>query len=214
MPLTPLAFLTEKLPALYERGVALLRARAEGGDARAKQNLADVVDASGTGFVTISGHGTVWLTVDKGVMTTSEARPAGLPVRIAIQFPGDAALHLLKLADQKNAYEDDRAAIAAARTSSKRFEDALAGRKMTCQFTLKDPAILDDDVVVDVGLNVETIPEKPGFTAELKYDDLVALMEKKLQPQSLLMGGKLRLKGDYSLAMQVGMQMMAAAGKK
>jgi len=214
MSLTPIAFLTEKLPALYERGVSLLRTKAEGGDARAKGHLDDVVNASGTGFVTIPGHGTVWLTVGDGSMKASSDRPAGLPVRLAIEFPADAAEHLLKLAQEKNALDDDRAAIAAARTSSKKFEDALAGRKLSCHFTVRDPAVLDDDVTAKVAMNVDELPEKPAFTAELKYDDLIALTEKKLQPQQLLMGGKLKMKGDYSVAMQVGMQLIAQAGKR
>jgi putative sterol carrier protein len=213
MTISPKAFLTEKLPALYEKGVALLRAEADGGDARAKGHLDDVTAASGTGFVTIPGHGTVYLTVGNGKMTASTDRPAG-SMRLAIEFPADAAIHLIKLGESKNAFEDDRAAIAAARTSSKRFEDALAGRKLSCHFTVKDAAVIDDDVTVKVAMNVDELPEKPGFTGELKYDDLVAVVEKKIQPQALMMGGKLKLKGDYSIAMQIGMQMMAQAGKR
>ena len=213
MSLTPIAFLTETLPAMYERGVALLRAKAETGDARAKGQLDDVVAASGTGFVTVTGHGTVWLTVGNGSMRSSQERPPGVPVRIAIAFPAEAAEHLLKLAGEKNALDDERAAIAVARTSSKRFEDALAGRKLSCHFTVRDPPILDD-VTVELAMNADALPDKPGFTAELQYDDLVALTQKKLQPQQLMMGGKLRLKGDYSIAMQVGMQLMAQAAKR
>lgn len=214
MPITPSAFLNEALPELYARGVALLRAKADGGDARAKARLDDVVAASGTGLVTIPGHASVWLTVGGGAMKASSDRPAGVPVRLVAEFPAEAAVHLLKLAEQKNALADDRAAIAAARTSSKRFEDAVAGRKLSGEFTLKDPEILYDDVVVKFALNVDALPAKPAFTAELKYEDLIALKEKKLQPQQLLTGGKLRLKGDYSAAMQIAMQMMAQAGKK
>lgn len=214
MSLTPIAFLTETLPKLYEKGVALLRAKADAGDPRAKSHLDDVVDASGTGFVTIGGHGTVWLTVGNGAMKSSSDRPAGIPVRMAIDVPGKAAEHLLKVADDKKTLDDDRAAIAAARTSSKKFEDALAGRKMTCHFTVKDAPFFDDDLTIEVGMNVETLPEKPGFTATIDYDDIVALIEKKLQPQQLFMGGKLKMKGDYSIAMQVGMQLIAQAGKR
>jgi hypothetical protein len=213
MSLTPIAFLTETLPALYERGVSLLRAKADAGDARAKGHLEDVVAASGAGFVTIPGHGTVWLTVGSGSMRASSERPAGLPVRIAIEFPAEAAEHLLKLAQEKNALDDERAAIAAARTSSKRFEDALAGRKLSCHFTVRDPPILDD-VTVKLAMNFDALPEKPAFTADLEYDDLIALTQKKLQPQQLMMGGKLRLKGDYSVAMQIGMQLIAQAAKR
>jgi hypothetical protein len=210
MALTPIAFLTETLPALYVKGVALLRAKAEAGDAKAKGHLDDVVAASGTGYVTIPGQGTVWLTVGGGTMKSSSERPAGVPVRLAAEFPVEAAEHLLKLAESKKAFDDDRAAIAAARTSSKKFEDALAGRKLSGQLTVRDPPVLDD-VVVRFALNFDALPEKPAFTAELQYDDLIALTEKKLQPQQLLMGGKLKMKGDYSVAMQVGMQLIAQA---
>ncbi|MEO7093596.1 MAG: SCP2 sterol-binding domain-containing protein [Polyangiales bacterium] len=213
MPVTPIEFLTDKFPALYERGVAVLRARADAGDARAKMHLDDVVGASGTGFVTIAGQGTVWLTVGNGTMKSSAERPAGLPVRLAVELPADAAEQLLALAESKNALEDEKAAIAAARTSSKRFEDALAGRKMSCHFTVRDVPRLDD-VTAKVAMNSDTLPEKPGFTGELEYDDLIALTQKKIQPQQLMMGGKLKLKGDYSIAMQVGMQLIAQASKR
>jgi putative sterol carrier protein len=214
MSLTPISFLSETLPKLYERGVALLRAKADAGDAGAKRHLDDVVNASGTGFVTVGGHGTVWLTVGNGTMKATPDRPAGIPVRMAIDVPGKAAEHLLDVADRKKTFDDDRAAIAAARTSSKNFEDALAGRKMTCHFTVKDAPFLDDDLTIEVGMNVETLPEKPGFTATIEYDDIVGLIEKKVQPQQLFMGGKLKMKGDYSIAMQVGMQLIAQAGKR
>jgi putative sterol carrier protein len=214
MPITPSAFLNEALPELYAKGVALLRAKAESGDAKAKSRLDNVVNASGTGQITIPGHATVWLTVGNGTMKATADRPAGVPVRLVAEFPAEAAVHLLKLAEQKSVMGDDRAAIAAARTSSKRFEDAVAGKKLIGTFTLKEPEILYDDVVVRFALNADALPDKPAFTAELKYEDLMQVVSKKLQPQQLLTTGKLRLKGDYSAAMQIAMQMMAQAGKK
>ena len=52
---------------------------------------------------------------------------------------------------------------------------------------------------------------KPGFTAQLKYDDLEDVREGKLNLQQLFMQGKLRMQGDYSLALQIAMQMAAKA---
>lgn len=205
MSTEPIPFLTQTLPEIYNRGVSLLRAKAES-DEKAKAHLDDVLSVEGAGVVVITDVGEAWLTVKDGVMAAHEGRPEGVPVRIAVEFPEDATEVVLGEAAREGAFEDDRAAIGATHLSSKKLETALAGRTMTSHLTVKDVPDLGD-VTIKVGLNVDAPPEKPGFTGEIKYDDLEALREGKLLPQQLFMGGKLRLKGDYSLALQLAMQL-------
>lgn len=206
MSTEPISFLSKTLPEIYNRGVTLLRAKAEGGDEKAVAHLADVSSVEGAGLVVITDVGEVWLSVTGGVMSFHEARPDGVPVRIAVEFPADATELVLGEAAREGAFEDDRAAIGATHLSSKKLETALAGRAMTTHLTVKDAPEVGD-VTIKLGFNVEAPPEKPGFTGEIKYDDLEALRDGKLLPQQLFMGGKLRLKGDYSLALQIGMQL-------
>ena len=195
MSTEPISFLSKTLPEIYNRGVTLLRAKAEGGDEKAVAHLADVSSVEGAGLVVITDVGEVWLFVTGGVMSFHEARPDGVPVRIAVEFPADATELVLGEAAREGAFEDDRAAIGATHLSSKKLETALAGRAMTTHLTVKDAPEVGDVTI------------KPGFTGEIKYDDLEALRDGKLLPQQLFMGGKLRLKGDYSLALQIGMQL-------
>jgi putative sterol carrier protein len=205
MSTEPITFLSKTLPEIFNRGVSLLRTKAES-DEKAKTHLEDVLGASGVGRVVITDVGEVWLAVNDGVMSYSAARPEGVPVRLAVEFPSDATEIVLGEASREGAFDDDRAAIGATHLSSKKLETALTGKTMTTHLTIKDAPDLGD-VVIKLGFNVEAPPEKPGFTGEIKYDDLEALREGKLLPQQLFMGGKLRLKGDYSLALQLAMQL-------
>jgi len=65
-----------------------------------------------------------------------------------------------------------------------------------------------EEVVIKLGLNAPEPPEEPRFTATIQWDDLEKVRRGDVQPQQLMMGGKLRLAGDYSRAMQVAMTLM------
>ena len=205
MSTEPISFLKETLPGIYNRGVSLLREKADG-DPKAKAQLEDALAVEGAGRIVITGAGEVWLAVKDGVMTSHDGQPDGATVRMAVEFPAEATEVVLGEAAREGAFDDDRAAIGVTHLTSKKLETALAGRTMTTHLTVKDAPDLGD-VTVKLGFNVDAPPEKPGFTGEIKYDDLEALREGKLLPQQLFMGGKLRLKGDYSVALQIAMQM-------
>ena len=56
--------------------------------------------------------------------------------------------------------------------------------------------------------NVVEPPGEPGFTAELQYGDLESVQRGELTVQELFLGGKLKMEGDYSLALQIAMQLL------
>jgi len=58
---------------------------------------------------------------------------------------------------------------------------------------------------------VRELPSSPQFTAKIEYDDLEQVREGKINAQQLFMGGKLRMTGDYSIAMQIAMQLAMKA---
>ena len=130
-----------------------------------------------------------------------------MPVKIAAAFPGNAVELLLGEATKAGALEDEEVAIGAAQTASKRFEDALAGQPMTCHVTLLGVPELGD-VRVQVGFNVAELPTDPGFTTEVQYADLQSVQVGELTMQELFLGGKLKMEGDYSLALQIAMQLL------
>jgi putative sterol carrier protein len=207
MSTDPIDFFRNTLPTLFAKGVELLEAKAASGNDKAKARLADVRAAKGAGYVVVQDRGSLYYDVVDGTMTPTDKPGAGLDVRFAVSLPADALEAALGEVARAGALDSDEAAIQATSTVSKRVEDVLAGRKITCHVTLKDVPDLGD-VVIKFGLNVTEPPEKPAFTATIKYDDLEELREGKLTGQQLFMGGKIRMAGDYSVALQVGMQLM------
>ena len=74
--------------------------------------------------------------------------------------------------------------------------------------------VLLGDVTVWVGFNVQAPPEKPKFTVSIKYDDYEALRETKGNLQQAFMQGKLRMTGDYSMALQIAMTLAQKAQER
>ena len=207
MSVQPIEFLRDTFPHLFARGVEVLRTRATGGDEQAQRILDDVTAVTGAASLQIDDSPPVFLSAAKGALSAGDAPADGVPVKIAAALPGNAATLLLGEAVKAGALENDDVAIGAAQTASKRFEDALAGQPMTCHVTLLSVPDLGD-VRVQVGFNVVEPPSEPGFTAEIQYGDLESVQRGELTVQELFLGGKLKMEGDYSLALQIAMQLL------
>ena len=207
MSTQPIEFLRDTFPRLFARGVDALAQRASGGDERAQRILDDIKGVTGAAKLQVDEAPPVVLSTSEGVMQSGEAPSEGVPVKIAAAFPGNAVELLLGEAAKAGALENEEVAIGAAQTASKRFEDALAGQPMTCHVTLLGVPELGD-VRVRVGFNVAEPPSEPGFTTEVQYADLQSVQEGQLTVQELFLGGKLKMEGDYSLALQIAMQLL------
>lgn len=202
-----ISFLREDFPALFRRGVAHLRGRAEDGSEAARKRLADIEGARGVAWVRLEGAGDVFLTVDGGEIAVAGAKASDLPVRVAVALPADAADAFLAEARRTADLASDGAAHAAARFASARVERTIGDDPLEFHLVIRDGPDFEE-VVVKVGLNAPEPPEKPRFTATVAWDDLEALRRGDLAPQQLFMGGKVRLGGDYSRALQIAMQLM------
>jgi hypothetical protein len=207
MTVLPIEFLRESFPKLFARGVEVLENRATGGDERAQRILDDVKGVTGAASLQIDDQSPIVLSATAGVLSSGDAPADGVPVRITASLPGDAATLLLGEIAKTGALDDDEVAIGAAQTASKRFEDALAGQPLTCFVTLRGVPDLGD-VEVRVGFNVPEVPKEPGFTTELQFSDLEMVQRGELTVQELFLGGKLKMEGDYSLALQLSMQLL------
>jgi hypothetical protein len=207
MTISPIEFLRESFPKLFARGVEVLESRAAGGDERAQRVLDDVRGVTGAASLQIDGQPPIVLSAREGVLSSGDAPADGVAIKITAALPGDAAQLLLREVAKTGALDDDEVAIGAAQTASKRFEDALAGQPMTCHLTLRGVPDLGD-VQVRIGFNVPEVPEEPGFTTELQFSDLEMLQRGELTVQELFLGGKLKMEGDYSLALQISMQLL------
>lgn len=203
----PIEFLRDTFPALFARGVGELERRASSGDERAQRILEDIRGVTGAVSLRVDDASPVFLSTRAGAMSSGEAPLEGVPVKIAAAFPGNAVAALLGEAVKAGALEQDEVAIGAAQTASKRFEDALAGQTMTCHMTLRGVPDLGD-IQVRVGFNVPEPPAEPGFTTEVQYEDLQSVQRGELTLQELFLGGKLKMEGDYSLALQIAMQLL------
>jgi len=207
MTVQPIEFLREDFPKLFARGVEVLGSRAAAGDSRAQRILDDVKGVTGAASLQIDDELPIVLSASEGVLRAGEAPAEGVPIKIIAALPGDAARLLLGEVAKTGAFDDDEVAIGAAQTASKRFEDALAGKPMTCHVTLRGVPDLGD-VRVRIGFNVPEVPTNPGFTAELQFSDLETVQSGALTVQELFLGGKLKMEGDYYLALQIAMQLL------
>lgn len=207
MTVDAVEFLREEFPKLFNRGVAVLRSRAGGGSDQAQRILADVEGVIGAVRIEIEGDSPIVLSADAGTLSAGSEPASGVPLRVAAQVPGDAVRILLGQALEAGDLDDEELAVGAAQTASKRFEDALAGRPMTLAATVKGVPDLGD-VEFRVAFNVEEVPENPGFTTEVEFADLEATRRGDLTVQELFLGGKLKMEGDYSMALQISMQLL------
>lgn len=209
MSTDPRTFLSQTLPTLFAKGVASLRDKAAAGDALAQKRLDDCTAVEGAAIVVLDDDAPLYLAASGGTLTFSESKPSA-PIQMALGCAAEAIEVALGEAAKENALDDPRVVEAAPALASKRLEQLLNGRKISCHLFVKDHPDLGD-VTVRFGFNIDAPPEKPAFTAELKHEDLEALRAGTMDFQKLFMGGKLRLKGDYSVALQVAMQLAQEA---
>ncbi len=207
MTTSAIEFLRESFPKLFDRGVTVLQSRAASGDERAQRILDDVKGVTGAASLQIDDEPPVVLSAKDGALSSGPAPAEGVPIKIAAALPGRAASLLLGEAAKSGALDDEEVAIGAAQTASKRFEEALAGQPLTCHVTLHGVPELGD-VKVRLGFNVLEPPVEPGFTTELQFSDLELVQRGELTAQELFLGGKLKMEGDYSLALQIAMQLL------
>ncbi len=201
-------FLRETFPSLFEKGVSDLEAKAAGGDAKAQAALDDVKGATGAVVLEVEGVDTVYLRADAGKMQVLDAAPDGGDVKLAVAAPSQAMQMLLGEAQAAGELEDERAAKRAVMTASKRLQDALGATSLEFHVIATGVPELDE-VTIKIGLNAPEPPAEPKFTATIAYSDLEAMQTGETNIQALFMGGKLRMAGDYSAALQMGMQLMA-----
>ena len=203
------AFFTTVLPAHFGKGVEGLRARTGPGS---KEALDDVLASKGAIRLVIEGEGETWLVVEDGPLRADTARPEGLVVRMAFGFTAAAAKGAVALLEESGRMNDPEAPVRFARTASARAEKLLAGQKLEFHVIIKDLPDEAADVVIKVAIGADAPPDKPQFTAAISYDDLEDMREGDITPQQVL--GRLRLTGDASRAMALGMMLMQPPAKK
>jgi hypothetical protein len=198
-----LSFFRDVLPGHFHKGVEALRGKDGPG---AKEALDDVLGSKGAVHLVVQGEGEVWLAIENGTMTATDTRPEGLPPRMAFGFTAHAAQGALKMLEESGRLEDPKAPERFARVASARAEKILANNKIEFHVIIRDLPDDEEDVLVKVGIGTETPPEKPQFTAAISYDDIEDMREGDVTPQQVL--GRLRLTGDASRAMALGMALM------
>lgn len=208
MDTDPLAFVQKDFPALFNRGVAQYKERADAGDAKAKARYEDIAAAQGAVRVIFEGDGggEVWLTVRGGTMASAVAKPADLPVRVAVAAPVEAVRAALEEVESAELLEREEAPRRIARSASAEVEKLLEGHAIEMHLTIKDLPSDPDEVTLRIGLGVESPPTTPKFTAAVSWDDIEDLRAGDLTPQQLL--GRLKIQGDASQAMALGMTLM------
>jgi hypothetical protein len=204
----PIDFVRTQLPARFAAGVNALRVAA---GPRAKEELEDVLSARAGVRLVIEGAGEIWLEVDGGQMRALDAPSPRVPTRAAIACPADVIEDVIALLADGGALDDPESATRFARSFSARAEKILEGQTLEFHLVLED--VPDrDDVVVRVGVGTAEPPLRPQFSAALSYDDIEDLRAGDLTPQQIV--GRLRLTGDASRAMALGMRLMQTPTKR
>ncbi len=204
----PLPFLDTDLPAQFQKGLAALRTSTA---PNAKEELEDVLGAVGAVRVVVEGEGERWLAVSGGEMTVTESKPE-VPARGVFSFTGKAARGALDLLEESGRLDDPHAALGLSRVASKRAEKILVGQRIEFHVIVTDLPDDAEDVIVRCGIGVEEPPTKPQFTATISFDDLEDMREGDLTPQQVI--GRLKLTGDASRAMALGMTLFSPPKKK
>jgi putative sterol carrier protein len=204
----PLAFLENDVPAQFQKGLATLKASTA---PNAKEDLEDVLGAVGTVRVIVEGDGERWVAVSGGELTVSEDKPE-LPVRGVFAFTSEAARGALDHLEESGRLDDPQAPFLLSRIASKKAEKILAGQKIEFHVIVTDLPDDAEDVVVRCGIGVSEPPAKPQFTATISYDDIEDMREGDLTPQQVI--GRLKLTGDASRAMALGMTLFQPPKKK
>lgn len=204
----PVAFFKDDFTSLFNQGVAQLKERADGGDAKAKTAYDDTHAARGAVHVVLEGDGggELWLAVDGGEMKALDAAPADVPVRMAVGAPAAAARTALEEVDSLDLIDPERSPRRIARTASAETEKVLEGHVLEFHLTLTDLPADPDEVTLRIGIGVTDPPAAPKFTATVSWDDIEDVRAGELTPQQLF--GRLKLTGDATQAMALGMTLM------
>jgi hypothetical protein len=203
METDPLAFLRNEIPLHFARGIEALRASSS---PDARERLDDVLKARGAVRIIIGGAGEVWLRVEGGTLTAHDTRPQGVPVRVALEFESEAAREALSMFSGSGRIDDPQVSERFVRMFSARAEKILEGQKVEFHVVVKDVPDRDDDIVIKVGIGTDVPPSHPQFTVAVSYDDLEDLRAGELTADQVI--GRLRLTGDASRAMSLGMMLM------
>ncbi len=204
----PIAFFREDFVSLFNRGVSEYRERAGGGDAKAKARLDDISAARGAIKLTFEGDGggTLWLAVEGGAMRAEDAAPDGLPARMAVAAPADAAKAALEEVEANELLDPDKAPRRVAASASAEVEKVLEGHCLLFHVTFTDLPADPDEVTLRVAIGADEAPDEPKFSAKVSWDDIEDVRDGELTPQQLF--GRLKLTGDASQAMALGMTLM------
>ncbi len=199
-----LEFLKVEFPEIFRRGVAELRSKAKAGNAAAAARLSDLEATSGATHITLEGDdgGAFYYHVRGGEISVVDERPNDVPVHAAFAAAADAAEEGLELLRDSGWLEREDSLEFATSVVSKEALDTIADAPLQCHVIIRDAPGFDN-VVIRVGLGVDTPPDEPIFTASLTYDTLEALWDGSLSPIQFVMGGRLQLAGDASRAMQL-----------
>lgn len=198
-----------RLPGLFARGMELLEAKADAGNAAARSRLEDVRSARSAMHIAVEGDGDLFIGVADGQLTASETAPEGVPVRLSLGVPADAMQAAFSRWAAEAEPADDRVAKAVTRGASKRVEGVIEGKRLDFHVILEGVPELER-VVVKVAVGAAEPPAAPGFTATVRYGDIEAARETGLDPTQFFMGGRVRFTGDYVPALQLGMQIAQA----
>lgn len=200
------ALCSERIPQAFADALTELERRARDGDARARQWAAESRDARAAVRVMFEGEtgGELYMSAEGGVIAAHDAPPADTPVVAAVALPAAAAEAGLQVLMPAGHVAFEKPQPELARLVSSSALAMLQREKYRFHLILREvPGA--DEVVIRIALGESEPPAHPAFTMVARYDDLEDAHERAMNPQQMLMAGKLQILGDSGMAMQLAL---------
>jgi len=209
----PTELLSKTIPEVVNAAVAEMKSAADQGDADAKQRYADLSTHPGAARIVLEGKGggDLYLVSENAQLRSSSQAPS-VPVLFAIGVAAEAFELALEEVEDKiepALSRIQKRLVRLSPTKTRALLDKLAAEKLSFHLIIKDTPDFDE-VRVKIATGSAEPPATPKFTVTIDYDTLQQLRERKIKPQAVL--SKLKLSGDSSRAMQLGMELMQRRG--
>jgi hypothetical protein len=214
MAVDPIAFIESHLPELFARARQGLEAAAHAGDQTAQAGLAAVTAEPIRTRLIVAGKANdaaasepaareVMIVTDREALRVEQAHDVIAGFGYALQVARGAVMIAIGMVE-RGELEPEQVARAFLMMGSQRARQMLAAAPFAFDATvLNVPAL--GTTTVRVGLGRVDLPARSDFSLNVEYDELEDARERGMAPHQLFLAGKMRVDGDASQAMRLGM---------
>jgi hypothetical protein len=214
MATDPIAFIESRMPELFARARESLEAAAHAGDASAQSGLAAVsAEPIHTRLVLVGkaedkepstpGSSEVVIVTDRQALRFRRGGDVIAGFGYALEVARGAAMIAIEMVE-RGELEPEQVARAFLMMGSQRARQILAPAPFAFDATVTNVPSLGT-TTVRIGLGRVDLPARSDFSLHVEFDELEDARERGMAPHQLFLAGKMRVDGDASQAMRLGM---------